>query len=226
MSFVFYDTETTGLATHYDQILQFAAIRTDADLNETGRIEVRSRLQSHLVPHPAALRVTGMTIDQITDQNLPSHYETVRQVRETLLGWSPAIFVGYNSLNFDEHLLRQALFQTLHPAYLTNTDGNCRSDAMPLVQAASVFAPDCLKVPVIAGKQVFRLDKIAALNNFSHERAHDALADVEATIHLAKCVREHAPECWNCWRSLKTDQLCSLKIDQGKEAEGRPLGCG
>jgi len=29
-----------------------------------------------------------------------------------------------------------------------------------------------------------------------------------------------------CWRSLKTDQLCSLKIDQGKKAEERSLGCG
>ena len=28
MSFVFYDTETTGSDTFYDQILQFAAIKT------------------------------------------------------------------------------------------------------------------------------------------------------------------------------------------------------
>jgi exodeoxyribonuclease-1 len=33
MNFVFYDTETTGLDTTFDQILQFAAILTDADLN-------------------------------------------------------------------------------------------------------------------------------------------------------------------------------------------------
>ncbi len=29
-----------------------------------------------------------------------------------------------------------------------------------------------------------------------------------------------------CWRSLKTDQACSLKIDQGKEGQGNTLGCG
>ena len=29
-----------------------------------------------------------------------------------------------------------------------------------------------------------------------------------------------------CWRRLKTDHLCRLKTDQGKEAEGRSLGCG
>lgn len=198
MSFVFYDTETTGLSTDFDQILQFAAIRTDADLNETGRINVRSRLQPHVVPHPEALRVNGMRISDLVDPSVPSHYEMMRQVRQTLLEWSPAIFVGYNSLNFDEHLLRQALFQTLHPPYLSNTAGNCRTDAMHLVQAASVFAPDCIEIPKdIRGKSVFRLADVSSKNGALNHQAHDALGDVLATIHLAKCIRENAPECWN-----------------------------
>ena len=38
----FYDTETTGINASFDQILQFAAIRTDADLNEIERFEVEA----------------------------------------------------------------------------------------------------------------------------------------------------------------------------------------
>ena len=38
MSLVFYDTETTGTDTFFDHILQFAAIRTDGDLNEIGAV--------------------------------------------------------------------------------------------------------------------------------------------------------------------------------------------
>ena len=34
MRFVFYDTETTGLQTAFDQILQFAAICTDENFEE------------------------------------------------------------------------------------------------------------------------------------------------------------------------------------------------
>lgn len=197
MSFVFYDTETTGISTDFDQILQFAAIRTDGDLNEIDRVEMRCRLLPHVVPHPVALKVTGMSITKITDGTLPCHYEMIRRVREKLLDWSPSIFIGYNSMNFDEHLLRQALFRTLHPPYLTNTSGNGRADAMTLVQAATQFAPGCLEVPLDPkGKPVFRLDQLAPANGFAHDNAHDALADVEATIHLAKCVRERAPECW------------------------------
>ena len=37
MSLVFYDTETTGTETFFDQILQFAAIRPDADLKVMDR---------------------------------------------------------------------------------------------------------------------------------------------------------------------------------------------
>ncbi len=37
MPYVFYDTETTGTETAFDQILQFAAIKTDDDLNELDR---------------------------------------------------------------------------------------------------------------------------------------------------------------------------------------------
>jgi exodeoxyribonuclease-1 len=198
MAFVFYDTETTGISTDFDQILQFAAIRTDADLNEIERFEMRCRLLPHVIPHPAALKVTGMTIARATDPSLPCHYEMIRAIQVKMAEWSPAIFVGYNSLNFDEHLLRQALFRTLHEPYLTNTNGNCRADVMTLVQAASQFSPECVVVPTGAkGNAVFKLDQLAPANGFSHENAHDALADVEATIHMAKCVRERAPECWS-----------------------------
>jgi exodeoxyribonuclease-1 len=198
MSFVFYDTETTGISTDFDQILQFAAIRTDADLNEVDRVEMRCRLLPQIVPHPAALKVTGMSIARITRPDLPCHYEMMRAVQAKLTEWSPAIFVGYNSMSFDENLLRQALFRTLHAPYLTNTNGNCRADAMSLVQVASEFAPDCLTVPTGAkGKPIFKLDQMAPANGFAHQNAHDALADVEATIHLARCVRDRAPECWD-----------------------------
>ena len=36
--YVFYDLETTGMNPAFDQILQFAAVKTDLDLNEIERI--------------------------------------------------------------------------------------------------------------------------------------------------------------------------------------------
>ncbi len=69
---------------------------------------------------------------------------------------------------------------------------------MKLVQAASVCAPECISVPTNdRGVAVFKLDQLAPANGFNHANAHDALADVEATIHMARCVLNSAPDCWN-----------------------------
>ena len=197
MPYVFYDTETTGTATAFDQILQFAAIRTDDDLHELERFNIRCRLLPHIIPSPIALRVTHVTPAMLTDSALPSHYAMIRQIRDTLLAWSPATFIGFNSMSFDENLLRQALFQTLHPAYLTNTNGNARSDALRVAHAASVYTPDALVVPTDEhGRQVFRLDRLALANGHHHDGAHEAMADVVATMYMARLIRNRAPDIW------------------------------
>jgi exodeoxyribonuclease I len=198
MAFIFYDTETTGTSTSFDQILQFAAIRTDADLNEIDRFEIRCRLQKHVVPSAGAMRVTGATVEQMTDPSLPSHYEMIRQIKAKLSSWSPAIFLGYNSIDFDEHLFRQALYQTLHDPHLTNRNGSCRGDILRCARIVDQFAKGVLNIPVNEkGKPNFKLDQLAPCNGFAHINAHDALGDVEATIHIAKIIRDKAPELWS-----------------------------
>jgi len=128
VSFVFYDLETTGLSPEFDQALQFAAVRTDDDFNEVDSFQLRCRLSPHIVPSPGALVVNRVTPTMLTDSNLPSYYEALRAVREKFVEWSPAIFIGYSSISFDEDFLRQGFFQTLQPIYLTNTAGNARGD--------------------------------------------------------------------------------------------------
>ena len=80
MGYVFFDTETTGLDPAFDQIVHFAAVRTDHDLNESARFEVRARLQPHVVPHPGALRANGLSIGRLTDRSDPSHYEMICEI--------------------------------------------------------------------------------------------------------------------------------------------------
>ncbi|MCP4185651.1 MAG: exodeoxyribonuclease I [Hyphomicrobiales bacterium] len=200
MNFIFYDTETTGTDTFFDQILQFAAILTDEEFNEIDRFEVRCRIQPHIIPAPMALIVTQISIDQLTDASLPSHYEMVQQIQAKLESWSPAIFIGYNSISFDEALLRQAFYQTLNPPYLTAMNGNGRTDLLHMVRAISVFAPEVLSIPTNdKGNPVFKLDQLAPLNGFSHENAHDALNDVEATIHLSRLIKTGALFVWEAF---------------------------
>ena len=198
MSFVFYDTETTGLNTSFDQILQFGAIRTDPELRELERFEIRCRLLPHVVPSPQALLTTGITVERLTDPALPSHYEMVRAVKAKLESWSPAVFIGHNSMQFDEVLLRQALYQTLHDPYLTNTGGNCRLDTLSIFQTVSLFQPGVLTVPVgERSRPTFSLASLAPENGFRHDAAHDAIGDAEASLYLCRLVRERAEGYWS-----------------------------
>ncbi|MBY6218720.1 exonuclease domain-containing protein [Qipengyuania aquimaris] len=203
MAFVFYDTETTGISTDFDQVLQFAAIKTDADLNEIDRFEVRSRLLPYVIPNPGALAVTGVRLSTLHDTNLPHHYDMMRSIQAKLQEWSPSVFIGYNTIKFDEELLRKGLFKTLHPPYLTSLNGNCRGDVLTLLQAVSVLAPEALVFPTNShGKNVLKLDQVAPANGFAHENAHDAMGDVLATIHVASLVRDRCPTIWNQFLDL------------------------
>ena len=198
MSFVFYDTETTGTNTAFDQILQFGAVKTDHELSELDRFEIRCRLLPYVVPSPGAMRVTGVTVAQFTDPDLPSHYQMVRAIKTKLDEWSPGIFIGHNSMTFDEHLLRQALYKTLHAPYLTNTNGNSRSDSLRIMQAVNLFQPDVLSVPTNErGRPTFKLESLAPANGFSHVAAHDAMGDVEAMIHMCRILAERAGGHWS-----------------------------
>ncbi|MCC1481439.1 exonuclease domain-containing protein [Roseibaca sp. Y0-43] len=197
MGYVFYDTETTGTDTTFDQILQFAAIRTDDDLNELDRFEIRCRLLPHVVPAAGALLATRVTPAMLTDPSLPTHYEAMLTIAQKLREWSPAIFTGYNTLAFDEPLLRQAFYQTLQPIYLTNTNGNQRADVLRLAQVTAALAPNAITVPINhIERPTLKLDMLAPANGFAHENAHDALADVEATIFMARLIRDRAPAVW------------------------------
>ena len=198
MSFVFYDVETSGLRPGFDQILHFAAIKTDFDLCELARAEFRSRLMPHVLPSPAALCINGLRIGQLTNPNLPSHYQMVCSIRDQLRDWCPSIFAGYNSIRFDEEFLRQALYQCLHDPYLTSGTGNGRLDVLSVARAAAVLVPGCLEVPVDAdGRAVFRLEALAAANGFSDGRSHEALSDVEATLFVARMIKARAPDVWS-----------------------------
>lgn len=197
MSFVFYDTETTGLSTRFDQIVHFAAIKTDHELKELDRFEVRSRLREHVIPHPEALCISDLSIRQLLDPTLPSHYEMACAIREKLVAWSPSIFAGYNSIRFDEEFLRQAFYQTLHPIYLTSFHGNGRADVMGLVLSAAASSPSSLVVPVAeSGRPSFKLIDIAAANSVVHSKIHNAMSDAEATIELCRRLRDSAPDAW------------------------------
>lgn len=200
MAFIFYDVETTGLNKRFDQILQFAAVRTDVGLVETERFETRSRLMPHIVPSPKALHLTGTSLAEATDASRKSHYDMVCEIARVLSSWSPAIFLGFNSISFDEEFLRQAFYQCLHPVFLTNTNRNARADVLNLMRAAGTLHPSVIRPGVGAnGESIYKLGALAAANGIAPGKAHDAAHDVYAMLELCRRVRSGAPDLWSAF---------------------------
>ena len=194
--FVFYDYETTGISPEYDQPLQFAAIITDLDFNEIERVDIRCQLSPHILPAPMALHVTGVNPNQLLNNNLPTAFEFAQKIQEFTQKWAPAIWIGYNTIKFDENVMRQMFYQNLQPnIFATQFFDNSRLDVMKMVFAIFAENLDILEWPRNEkGKINFKLDQLAPANGFKSHNAHDALGDVEATIFILNIIKTKAPE--------------------------------
>lgn len=199
MGFVFYDLETTGISPAFDQPLQFAAIRTGDSFAEIERVNLRCRIAPHIIPSPQALIVTGVSPAQLVDPELPSLFEFTQTIMDLTERWAPATWVGFNTIRFDEEVLRQAFYQNLQPnIYATQFNGNNRLDILTAVYAVWCRNPALLQWPTDdTGRTTFKLDRLAPGNGFNAHNAHDALGDVEATIHIARLIANGDPALWS-----------------------------
>ncbi len=212
--YVFYDTETTGLDKDFSQILQIALVFTDDNLNILSTKKVECRVSPWTVASPGALLTTGFIPDDLKNNKL-SHYEMMREVDTWARSqhW-PVLFVGYNSMNYDEPVFSKNLFENLLDADLTrspnpaNSQTNGRGDVMLMVRAAMIYMPGVLTLNTLNdyGSPSLTLKNVAAQNgvSLSDEDAHDALNDIRATIGVAKVVQKAAPQIWAQMNKLST----------------------
>jgi exodeoxyribonuclease I len=204
VALVLYDTETTGLNRHFDQIVEFAALRVNDDLEVEERFETACRLQPHIVPTPSALHLNGGIYSELTSPSRRSHFEMICEIHHRFSGWSPAAFIGYNSIRFDEEFLRHAFYQCLLEPYVTSI-GNARGDVLKLVRAVSKLRPDVLPAAYGAdGQRSMKLHDVAIACGFKSNGAHEAMADVEAMLWVVKVIAHGAPEIWSSFMRFST----------------------
>ena len=193
---VFYDFETCSSNVSYGQIIQAAAVLVNDNFQELDRFEGRCKLSPGIVPEAMALLINKTTPKILKETNL-SHYQMLRQLVDKFKEWKNSTFIGYNSINFDEEFLRRTLFKNLEYPYLTNTNGNERGDLFSLARACHLYYPDCIKTPISdKNNPVFKLEKLAPINDIKHDKAHSAMGDVLATIEIAKLLSKKAPNVW------------------------------
>ncbi len=183
-TYLFYDIETTGLNKCFDQILQFAAIRTDQDLNEVERHEMQVRLNTDVIPHPAAIITHRINLD--TMRQGKQEIEAIREIHE-LVNTPNTISIGYNSLGFDDEFLRFSFYRNLLSPYTHQYDNQCsRADLYPMTALCYLFQNSVLNWPMQDGKISLKLENLSKANHLAEGQAHTAMVDVEACLALAK----------------------------------------
>lgn len=183
-TYLFYDLETTGLNKCFDQVLQFAAIRTDLELNELERHEIMVKLNPDVIPTPKALLTHGISIKE-AEAGI-SEYEAICEIHQ-LLNQPGTISLGYNTLGFDDEFLRFCFYRNLLTPYTHQYANGCsRMDIYPMTVMYYLYQHGALRWPEIDGKISLKLENISAENDLMEGSAHDAMVDVKATIELAR----------------------------------------
>ncbi len=224
-TFLWHDYETFGLHTRRDRPAQFAAIRTDADLNEIGEpIELYCQPHADYLPSPEACLLTGITPQRCQERGIPEP-EFARQIDEAL-GASGTIGVGYNTIRFDDEVTRHLFWRNLIDPYAREWRNQCgRWDIQDLVRAAYALRPDGIEWPVDAdGKPRFKLEMLSSANGITHEAAHDAVSDVRATIALARLIKTRQPKLFDFYLALhKKDRVMQEMGLPSAQAMARPF---
>ena len=182
---LFYDIETTGLNCCFDQIVDFAAIRTTPDLKEISRHEYTIKLNPDVIPSPEAMITHLIPLNKIMAGS--KEYEAIVEIHK-LFNTPNTKSIGYNSLGFDDEFMRFSFYRNLLAPYDHQFANDCaRMDLYPITVLYHLFMQDVdLTWPKVDGEISLKLENFNNENKWITGQSHTAIVDVEVTIELAK----------------------------------------
>ncbi len=213
-SFLFYDLETFGQDPRRTRIAQFAAVRTDTELNVVEEpISFLVKPADDLLPSPHATLITGITPQQAQREGI-NEAEAFARIA-TQMTRPQTCSLGYNTLRFDDEFIRHGLFRNFYDPYEREwRGGNSRWDLLDMLRLMHALRPEGIHWPTREdGATSFRLEHLALANNVREGEAHEALSDVYATISIARKFRTAQPRLWEYALKLRDKRFCATLLD-------------
>jgi exodeoxyribonuclease-1 len=213
-TFLWHDYETSGADPKRDRPLQFAAIRTDEELNIIGDpIELYCKPSDDFLPHPQACLITGITPQHAIREGV-CEAEFIEEVNRQM-SVPGTCTVGYNNLRFDDEITRYTLYRNFFDPYAREWQNQCsRWDLIDMVRLTRALRPDGIEWPNYEdGTPSFRLEDLSKANGIEHANAHDAMADVYATIEIARIIRKQQRKLYDFVLLNKTKQAAQKQLD-------------
>jgi len=203
-SIYWHDYETFGSDPRRDRACQFAGIRTDEALNIIGDpLVIYCRPTLDVLPDPEAILITGISPQEAYKKG----YSEVEFSAQILAEFSEpqTCVAGFNSLRFDDEVTRHLLYRSFYDPYEREwKNGNSRWDIIDLLRMSYALRPEGFNWPTKEdGTPSFKLEEFTRANDIAHEGAHDALADVYATIAVAKLIKAKQPKLYDYYYSKR-----------------------
>ncbi|HWT56091.1 MAG TPA: exodeoxyribonuclease I [Candidatus Microsaccharimonas sp.] len=215
-SFFFYDLETSGINPREQRIMQFAGQRTDMNLEPIGEpFNIVIKLTSDVLPEPEAVLLTGITPQQTISEGVTE--AEFLKVFEAEIATPDTIFVGFNTVRFDDEFVRYTRYRNFYDAYDWQwKDGRSRWDILDLSRMTRALRPEGIEWPFTEdGVPTNKLELITKLNGLDHEHAHDALNDVLATIAVAKLIRDKQPKLFDFLLNVRDKKSVATLVNAG-----------
>ncbi|WP_395479705.1 exodeoxyribonuclease I [Candidatus Curculioniphilus buchneri] len=211
-TFLIHDYETFGKNPAIDRPAQFAGLRTDSQFNPIDEPKIfLCRPPDDYLPDPDAVLMTGITPQQALRHGV---IEPEFAFRVHQLFISPKTCVlGYNNIQFDDEVSRHLFYRNFYDPYSWSwNQGNSRWDLIDVMRSCYALRPEGIKWPINEkGLPSFRLEHLTYANGVNHIHPHDAMADVYATLAMAKLVRKVQPKLFNyLYRYRNKHQLKKL----------------
>ncbi|MGC6386401.1 exodeoxyribonuclease I [Ewingella sp. S1.OA.A_B6] len=213
-TFYFHDYETFGKNPALDRPAQFAGVRTDQDFNIIEEpLVIYCRPSDDYLPEPEAVMITGITPQLALEKGL-SEAEFSAHIHKAFSVPGTCI-VGYNNIRFDDEVSRNIFYRNFYDPYAYSWQyGNSRWDLLDVMRACYALRPDGINWPENEdGFPSFRLEHLSKANGIEHENAHDAMADVYATIAMAKRVRQAQPRLFDFLLEHRNKHKVNALID-------------
>ena len=224
-SFLWHDYETFGANVRRDRPAQFAAIRTDAALNEIGApMVLYCQPAPDFLPDPQSCLITGITPQICLQRGVPEA-AFAHQI-EQAFSQPGTIGVGYNTIRFDDEITRFMFWRNLIDPYAREWQNDCgRWDLLDVVRLCYALRPDGIVWPKKDdGKPSFKLGDLTRANGLSHDNAHEAMSDVRATIALARLIRTVNPRLFDfALRLHKKDRVAAELGLPAVQADAKPF---
>ncbi len=216
MNLAIWDIESSSASTDFGSIIEIGGILVDENFKEKDRFNFRCRLPEGEIPQAMALIVNKTSIDQLTKVNL-SHYQMLGEIEKIFKKWSPAIFLGWSNIGFDDEMLRKEFFKGIRYPYITNASPNKRHDGINIARAAYAIDTNILETEINQkGNAVFKLESLSRMNGFDSSDAHSALFDASLTMKILSLIKKKQPSTWDTF--LKTSNKSDTETIFKKES--------